>query len=62
VELEGTLKRAVSGGAATKLDIVALCMQIDALQNIDCCDDFDTRRSSAIPHVFVAYSACIAAN
>jgi hypothetical protein len=32
-------------------------MQIDVLQNIDFCDDFDARRKSAIPHAFVAYSA-----
>jgi len=39
---------ATTGGAATKLDIVALCMQIEALQNIDCCDDFNAGRRSAI--------------
>jgi hypothetical protein len=43
--------------AATKLDIVSYCMQIDALQNIDSCDDFDARRKSANPEVYVAYSA-----
>ena len=50
-------ERAVIAGAATKIDIVAHSMQIDALQNIDCCDDFDDRRRSAILDAFKVCSS-----